>query len=218
MFGVRSWWKAAAEPLPYNSFYALRSRSRSSMAVSRFIVGTQALLLPAPDPRCEIKAQVDAFQHITLTTMETHGAGKRRRLRRRCRAFQNIIPVIASHNAAHQRSRSVLGFASTAQASIRSRLANARSTTVTMCHVTRTMPRVIEAGPNGVFGRLPFVRLGNTERNPTVACPIARAAQPTPAIANSTFILTLLLIGTIRCRMVHYTVPYGRARAESGPS
>src|SRR5215472_12127284 len=120
--------------------------------------------------------------------MKRNGTGRRRRLRGRRRAFQKAVMVAASQNAANQCSNSVLGLASAAQASVINRQLKARSTTVTMCHVKRTMPRVIEAGPNGVLGRLPLVRLGRTQRRPTAARPSARAAQLTAAIASSTHI------------------------------
>src|SRR5437660_5551983 len=67
------------------------------------------------------------------------------------------------------------------------RVAKATSTTVTMCHVKRTMPRVNDGGPNGVLGMCSRVRLGRTQR-PTSQCPSARAAQLTAAIVSSTFI------------------------------
>jgi hypothetical protein len=140
-----------------------------------------------------IKAHVDAVQHITAITTKTNGTGNRRRLEGRRRAFQQASAVAASQSAANQRSSRVLGSASGAQASATNRTPKPTSRTLTTCQVKRTMPSVIEGEPNGVLGRCPFVRLGRTQRRPTVIWPRARTKQPSPAIANSTFILSLLL-------------------------
>src|SRR5215467_3072037 len=115
-------------------------------------------------PRGEVHA--DAAQHMTAITMKINGTGRRSRLDGRRRAFQMAIAVAASQNAANQRSTSVMGLASAAQASNMRRPVKASSTTVTMCQVKRTMPAVIEDGPNGVPGKRPLERLGRTHRSP----------------------------------------------------
>ncbi len=115
---------------------------------------TSACVLGRCDER--VKAHVDAVQHSTAITTRTNGTGKRRRLRGRRRASQPAVAVAASQNAADQRSSRVFGSASGAQASAMKRMPKATSTTLTTCHVKRTMPSVIEGGPNGVLGRRPF--------------------------------------------------------------
>jgi hypothetical protein len=111
----------------------------------------------------------DAFRLITAMTTKSNVTGGRSRLANRRRAFQIASAVAASQNAPNQRSNKVFASPSEAQASAKNRTLKATFITVTMCHVNRTIPNVIDRDPIGVAGRELFERLGSTQRSPMVA-------------------------------------------------